>query len=208
MVFALTRNYLLSFSGSCFWNFPRRCPQYFFLNISWRADFWFPSWEEDEGIPWNGIDKSETMLPQKLLMYRRSISDINLETLRENRRRKKSGGDLYHHGYRVKKGYHARENKEDQTGLCYSVRSYLSILSNWGKGVRFSGYTYIVCFYDSLNPDLEVESWMEGGWSVWWQACGCCLIFRGSKAHHFLATQTDTHRNRAHTRLYGISRVT
>ena len=96
------------------------------------------------------------MLPQKLLTYRRSISDINLETLRENRRRKKSGGDLYHHGYRVKKGYHARENKEDQTGLCYSVRSSLSILSKWGKGVSFSGYTHTLSvFHDFLNPDLE-----------------------------------------------------
>lgn len=91
------------------------------------------------------------MIPPKLLMYRRTHSDANLETLRETWRRKKSCGDLFQNGYRVRQGHHAQEEKERQAGPYHSVWSCLRILSNWGKGISFS-----VAYDDDLiNADLD-----------------------------------------------------
>lgn len=80
----------------------------------------------------------ETMIPPKLLVYRRTHSDVNLQTLQETWRRKKSCGDLFQNGYRVRQGHHGQEKKGSQTGLYYSVWSCLHILSNWGKSLRLS----------------------------------------------------------------------
>lgn len=99
------------------------------------------------------------MIPPKLLVYRRTHSDTNLETLRETRRRKKSCGDLFQNGYRVRQGHHGQEEKEGQTGLYHSVWSCLGILCSWGKGVSFSVHTYnirrcAVNLFEFIHPDL------------------------------------------------------
>lgn len=78
------------------------------------------------------------MIPPKLLVYRRTHSNTNLETLQETWRRKKSCGDLFQNGYRVRQGHHGLEDKERQSGLYHSVWSCLRILSNWGKDVTLS----------------------------------------------------------------------
>lgn len=77
----------------------------------------------------------ETMIPPKLLVYRREHSDANLETLPETWRRKKSCSDLFQNGYRVRQGHHRQEDRDKQTGTCRSVLSALRVLSNWGKSV-------------------------------------------------------------------------
>lgn len=78
------------------------------------------------------------MIPPKLLVYRRTHSNTNLEALQETWRRKKSCGDLFQNGYRVRQGHHGLEDKERQSGLYHSVWSCLRILSNWGKDVALS----------------------------------------------------------------------
>lgn len=73
------------------------------------------------------------MIPPRLLVYRRTESAANLETLPETWRRKKSCGDLFQNGYRVRQGRPGLEEKERRTGLSHSVWSCLCLLCNWGK---------------------------------------------------------------------------
>lgn len=73
------------------------------------------------------------MIPPRLLVYRRTESSANLETLPETWRRKKSCGDLFQNGYRVRQGRPGLEEKERRTGLAHSVWSCLCLLCNWGK---------------------------------------------------------------------------
>lgn len=111
------------------------------------------------------------MIPPKLLVYRRTHSNANSETLQETWRRKKSCGDLFQNGYRVRQGHHGQEEKERQTGLYHSVWSCLRILSNWGKGVTFSVYIYMLperlhrVFFINRNdyviPEHAGDSWLE-----------------------------------------------
>lgn len=75
------------------------------------------------------------MIPPRLLVYRRTESGANLETLPETWRRKKSCGDLFQNGYRVRQGRPGLEEKERRTGLSHSVWSCLCLLCNWGKEV-------------------------------------------------------------------------
>lgn len=78
------------------------------------------------------------MIPPRLLVYRRTESGANLETLPETWRRKKSCGDLFQNGYRVRQGRPGLEEKERRTGLSHSVWSCLCLLCNWGKEVGCS----------------------------------------------------------------------
>lgn len=79
------------------------------------------------------------MIPPRLLVYRRTESSANLETLPETWRRKKSCGDLFQNGYRVRQGRPGLEEKERRTGLSHSVWSCLRLLCNWGKAVLCCG---------------------------------------------------------------------
>lgn len=81
------------------------------------------------------------MIPPKLLMYRRTHSDANLETLSETWRRKKSCGELFQNGYRVRQGHHRREDRAKHP---HSVRSGLRILLNWGKSVVIRVQIYVL----------------------------------------------------------------
>ena len=102
------------------------------------------------------------MIPPKLLVYRRTHSDANSETLRETWRRKKSCGDLFQNGYRVRQGHHGQEEKRGRTGPYHSLWSCLRILSNWGKGVSVSVHTCRIC-NAIIDPDPEIDSQLELG---------------------------------------------
>lgn len=73
------------------------------------------------------------MIPPKLLVYRRTHCDVNLENLQDTWRRKKSCGDLFQNGYRVRQSHHGRDDKSGQTGFYHTFWSCMHILSNWGK---------------------------------------------------------------------------
>lgn len=70
------------------------------------------------------------MIPPKLLVYRRTHSDANVDTLPETWRRKKSCGDLFQNGYRVRQGHHRQEDRDKRTGP-----APLRVLFNWGKSL-------------------------------------------------------------------------
>lgn len=96
------------------------------------------------------------MIPPKLLVYRRTHSDANLDTLQETWRRKKSCGDLFQNGYRVRQGHHGQEEKERQTGLYHSLWTCLRILSNWGKGVSYMHYREVL-FNKLFSSSLIIQ---------------------------------------------------
>lgn len=94
-----------------------------------------------------GTRTSETMIPPKLLVYRRALSDANLEALPATWRRKKSCGELFQKGYRVRQGHHRQEDGDKQPGPCHSVRSGLRVLLNWGKSVVIRVQTYVLVLW-------------------------------------------------------------
>lgn len=82
------------------------------------------------------------MIPSKILVYHNPSGGTRTETYRTTRRRKKSHGDLFKNGYRVKTGHGVPEKEEQHTfrqtlASCYRVGSY------WGK-------EHPVCFSVSL----------------------------------------------------------
>lgn len=91
----------------------------------------------------------ETMIPPKLLVYRRTHCDVNIETVHETWRRKKSCGDLFQNGYRVRPGHHGRRGNGSQSGFYHSVWSCFHVLSNWGKSISAGGLSVykIMCLH-------------------------------------------------------------
>lgn len=130
---------LASFFAFTWDYFPEVLLKFQAINIFGSLIFTSYLLKEGKGNSLDGI-QSKAMIPPKLLVYRRTHSDVNLETLQETWRRKKSCGDLFQNGYRVRQGHHGQEEKERQTGLYYSVWICLRVLSNWGKGITFTVY--------------------------------------------------------------------
>lgn len=73
-----------------------------------------------------------TMIPSKILVYHHPSSRTGTELYRPGRRRKKSLGDLFHNGYRVKSGPAAPE-KEEPPNFRQSLVSCCGVCASWGK---------------------------------------------------------------------------
>lgn len=71
------------------------------------------------------------MIPSKILVYHPPPSSTSAEVYRPTRRRKKSLGDLFHKGYRVRSGPAAPE-EGPQNGW-RSVVSGCRVCASWGK---------------------------------------------------------------------------
>ncbi|XP_035982588.1 calcium-activated potassium channel subunit alpha-1a isoform X27 [Fundulus heteroclitus] len=101
------------------------------------------------------------MIPPKLLVYRRTQCDVNLENLQETWRRKKSCGDLFQNGYRVRQSHHGHDHKGGQTGFYHSLWSCLHILSNWGlrflRALRLIQFSEILQFLNILKTSNSIK---------------------------------------------------
>lgn len=117
-----------------FFNIRRRLPLvHLLLFILWRHWSWNPL---RSNLDWRAAKiHLDTMIPPKLLIYRRTLSAVNLNQLQEPHRRKKSSSDIFHNGYRVRQSHHAMATQERQTGAYHSFRCCLRILFNWGKNI-------------------------------------------------------------------------
>lgn len=73
------------------------------------------------------------MIPTKMLVYCGPHGGIQTETLPNNRRRKKSTGELFQNGYRVRMGHGQLGEKEDQDSIWYSLGGCVHVISYWGK---------------------------------------------------------------------------
>lgn len=72
------------------------------------------------------------MIPGKILVYHSPSGGTRTETYKSTRRRKKSLGELFQNGYRVKAGHNIPE-KEEQHSFRNSLVSCYRVGSYWGK---------------------------------------------------------------------------
>lgn len=77
-----------------------------------------------------------SMIPTKILVYREPDGGTRTETFHSPRRRKKSCGDLFQNGYRVKPVHGQVTDKEDQDNVCHSLSSCFHVISYWGKALK------------------------------------------------------------------------
>ncbi|KAK2098414.1 hypothetical protein P7K49_023865, partial [Saguinus oedipus] len=71
-----------------------------------------------------------TMIPSKILVYHQPSSRTRTEVYKPSRRRRKSLGDLFHNGYRVKSGLAAPE-KEEPPNFWQSLVSCCGVCASW-----------------------------------------------------------------------------
>ena len=76
------------------------------------------------------------MIPTKMLVYRGTDGATHSQTISNTRRRKKSTGELFQKGYRVRMGHGQVADKEDQDSICYSFGACFHVISYWGKTCR------------------------------------------------------------------------
>lgn len=79
------------------------------------------------------------MIPTKMLVYRGPDGGTYTDTVPNTTnatRRKKSTGELFHNGYRVRMGHGQVHDKEDQDSFCFSLGGCFHLISYWGKSCR------------------------------------------------------------------------
>ena len=76
------------------------------------------------------------MIPTKMLTYRGPDGGTHSQTVSHTRRRKKSTGELFKKGYRVRTTHGQVSVKEDEDGICHSLSSCFHVISYWGKTCR------------------------------------------------------------------------
>ncbi|XP_060625092.1 calcium-activated potassium channel subunit alpha-1 isoform X22 [Anolis sagrei] len=100
------------------------------------------------------------MIPSKILVYHSPSGGARTETYRSTRRRKKSHGDLFKNGYRVKTGHNVPEKEEQHTfrqtlASCYRVGSY------WGlrflRALRLIQFSEILQFLNILKTSNSIK---------------------------------------------------
>lgn len=75
------------------------------------------------------------MIPTKMLVYRGPDGDTHSEAVHHTRKRKKSCGDLFQNGYRVKLSHtHVLVGEETgRDGMYHTLSSCFRVLAYWGK---------------------------------------------------------------------------
>ena len=96
------------------------------------------------------------MISSKILVYHYPPSSSKTEVYRPTRRRKKSLGDLFQNGFRVRSGPSAAE-KEDPQSFGQSVVSCCRVCTSWGKNPPKS----ILCS-ERLPRGEEPPLWTRG----------------------------------------------
>ncbi|XP_078247201.1 calcium-activated potassium channel subunit alpha-1 isoform X23 [Pogona vitticeps] len=100
------------------------------------------------------------MIPSKILVYHNPSGGTRTETYKTTRRRKKSHGDLFKNGYRVKTGHNVPEKEEQHTFRqtlvsCYRVGSY------WGlrflRALRLIQFSEILQFLNILKTSNSIK---------------------------------------------------
>lgn len=73
------------------------------------------------------------MIPTKMLVYRSPDGNTNSKMVQSTTRRKKSTGELFQNGYRVRMSHGLVPDKEDQDSFCFSLGGCFHLISYWGK---------------------------------------------------------------------------
>lgn len=86
-----------------------------------------------------GLLTPADMIPTKMLVYRGPDGGTHSQAISNTRRRKKSTGELFQKGYRVRMGHGQVGEKEDQDSIWYSLGACFHVISYWGKTCRTRG---------------------------------------------------------------------
>lgn len=111
------------------------------------------------------------MIPTKMLVYKAPDGGTHSNTVPKATRRKKSTGELFQKGYRVRMG-HGQVDKEDQESFCFSVGGCAHIISYWGKRCRTGKQG------ESLNVGLSRTVCVS-----WTRLRICCVLYSPSGKH-------------------------
>ncbi|RMC11669.1 hypothetical protein DUI87_11791 [Hirundo rustica rustica] len=100
------------------------------------------------------------MIPSKILVYHNPSGGTHTETYKSTRRRKKSHGELFKNGYRVKPGHNIPE-KEEQRTLRNSLVSCYRVGSYWGlrflRALRLIQFSEILQFLNILKTSNSIK---------------------------------------------------
>ncbi|KAJ8264327.1 hypothetical protein GJAV_G00147880 [Gymnothorax javanicus] len=100
------------------------------------------------------------MIPTKMLVYRGPDGGTHTEVLRTTRRRKKSCGELFQNGYRVKAG-HGPADKENQDSFLSKLSSCFHVVSYWGlrflRALRLIQFSEILQFLNILKTSNSIK---------------------------------------------------
>ncbi|XP_043911752.1 calcium-activated potassium channel subunit alpha-1 isoform X30 [Protopterus annectens] len=101
------------------------------------------------------------MISSKILVYRGPDGGTRTETFRNTRRRKKSLGDLYQNGYRVKAGHNHATDKEDLDNFRHSLASCYRVACYWGlrflRALRLIQFSEILQFLNILKTSNSIK---------------------------------------------------
>lgn len=76
------------------------------------------------------------MISTKMMVYSRPDGGTRSAAVgNSERRRKKSTGELFQKGYRVRSGHGQAAEKEERDTVCYNLGSCFHLVSYWGKEV-------------------------------------------------------------------------
>ncbi|KAM6951647.1 calcium-activated potassium channel subunit alpha-1-like isoform 8-T8 [Aplochiton taeniatus] len=92
-----------------------------------------------------------------MLVYRGQDGGTRTETFPNTRRRKKSCGELFQNGYRVKMAH----DKDDQGHVCHTLGSCLHMISYWGlrflRALRLIQFSEILQFLNILKTSNSIK---------------------------------------------------
>ncbi|XP_029934164.1 calcium-activated potassium channel subunit alpha-1-like isoform X10 [Myripristis murdjan] len=101
------------------------------------------------------------MIPTKMLVYRGPDGGTHSQAISNTRRRKKSTGELFQNGYRVRMGHGQVSDKEDQDSFCHSLGSCLHVISYWGlrflRALRLIQFSEILQFLNILKTSNSIK---------------------------------------------------
>lgn len=111
----------------------------FFLSF-WRRIFRGKTVKKSQILDLEHCSRSfRNMIPTKMLVYRGPDGGTHTDTVPNTTnatRRKKSTGELFQNGYRVRMGHGQVHDKEDQDSFCFSLGGCFHLISYWGKTYR------------------------------------------------------------------------
>ncbi|XP_038128585.1 calcium-activated potassium channel subunit alpha-1-like isoform X3 [Cyprinodon tularosa] len=101
------------------------------------------------------------MIPTKILVYRGPNEDTLSKTVQSTTRRKKSTGELFQKGYRVRMSHGLVPDKEDQDSFCFSLGGCFHMISYWGlrflRALRLIQFSEILQFLNILKTSNSIK---------------------------------------------------
>ncbi|XP_054898500.1 calcium-activated potassium channel subunit alpha-1-like isoform X14 [Poeciliopsis prolifica] len=101
------------------------------------------------------------MIPTKMLVYKGPDGDMHSKAVENTTRRKKSTGELFQKGYRVRMGHGLVPDKEDQDSFCFSLGGCFHLISYWGlrflRALRLIQFSEILQFLNILKTSNSIK---------------------------------------------------